>query len=320
MKNMANKKWFYLIGSILILITLYLTDYNKKSTIITDNIFDINDISVVSKIFLSDREGNTITLEKDSTEWRVNKTFKVRKDAISTLLSTIQKIRIKKPVSNKAVENVIKYMATTGISVEIFSNNRIIKSYIIGSNTPNHLGTYMLLKDAKKPYVIHIPGFNGFLGPRYGVQGNTVNINEWRSTSVFNLDLHDIKYIKYTDLKNNTNSYVLTTSPFTLKNYNNKEVPFNEKKMFKLLNSFQNLNCESFKDNKQIISSKIQLNELIINNDTLRTYRMYNSDTINKKENFNVQRMFATINNGEIMLIQNYVFNKVLININEITD
>ena len=47
---------------------------------------------------------------------------------------------------------------------------------------------------------------------------------------------------------------------------------------------------------------------------------MSNSDTITKKENFNVERMFATINNGEVMLIQNYVFNKVLINIHEITE
>ena len=37
-----------------------------------------------------------------------------------------------------------------------------------------------------------------------------------------------------------------------------------------------------------------------------------------KEESFNVERMYATINNKELMLIQNYVFNKVLITIDEL--
>ena len=38
-----------------------------------------------------------------------------------------------------------------------------------------------------------------------------------------------------------------------------------------------------------------------------------------KEENFTVDRKYATLNNGELMLIQDYVFNKVLINIAELT-
>ena len=37
-----------------------------------------------------------------------------------------------------------------------------------------------------------------------------------------------------------------------------------------------------------------------------------------KEENFTVDRKYATLNNGELMLIQDYVFNKVLINIAEL--
>ena len=34
----------------------------------------------------------------------------------------------------------------------------------------------------------------------------------------------------------------------------------------------------------------------------------------------NVERMYATLNDGEVMLIQNYVFNKVFISIDELKE
>ena len=61
-----------------------------------------------------------------------------------------------------------------------------------------------------------------------------------------------------------------------------------------------------------------QIEELIVNSDTLRTYKISKSENKSKKDNFTVERKYATINNGELMLIQDYVFNKVLININEL--
>jgi hypothetical protein len=85
------------------------------------------------------------------------------------------------------------------------------------------------------------------------------------------------------------------------------------------LNAFKLLNCESFKDKKERKESATLLHELIVNNDTLRTYSIGNGKLIKDKEdNFTVKRMHATLNNGELMLIQDYVFNKVLITIDQL--
>ena len=88
----------------------------------------------------------------------------------------------------------------------------------------------------------------------------------------------------------------------------------------KLLNAFELLNCESYKDAKEKVEFAIPLHELIINNDTLKTYAIGGLHEIKKekKENFTVKRMYATLNNGELMLIQDYVFNKVLITIDQL--
>ncbi len=298
---------------------LLINDTRNKSSIHSDNIFHVNEISKITKIFLSDREGNTIELVKDKYNWIVNKKYTVREDAIKTLLETINKIRIKHPVSNSASENVIKYIATTGINVEIFAEDQLIKSYIIGSSTPDHLGTYMIIKNTKKPYVIHMPTFNGFLSPRYGIQNNILNENSWRSTKVFNLQANKIEQIKYSDLLNPHNSYYLTTKPvMTVLDYNNKEINYNNKKIQKLLNSFKNLNCETYKNEKKKLIESQQVEELIVNSDTLKIYQISNSIVKKKNENYTVKRKFATLNDGDIMLIQDYVFNKVLIKLDEI--
>ena len=64
-----------------------------------------------------------------------------------------------------------------------------------------------------------------------------------------------------------------------------------------------------------------KLHRLIITHsegeDTLLTYsRAQEIDTLSQKPN--VETMYATLNNGEFMIIQSYVFNKVLITIDQL--
>jgi hypothetical protein len=178
----------------------------------------------------------------------------------------------------------------------------------------------MLLKDSEKPFILHIPSFNGFLSPRYGIQGNALDIINWRSNTVFNLSFKAIEHIKYTDYLNSENSYFLKTNPFELINSKNKSVLFNNKKVLRLLNSFETKNCETYKKEKSEIEFLTPLEELVVNSDTLRTYEISESNIKTKEDNFTVDRKYATLNNGDLMLIQDYVFNKVLINIAELTE
>lgn len=298
--------------------TLWLIMLNTDSRT-NNNTFEINDTSSITKIFLADKSGNTITLTKNNNFWLINNQFRVRKDAIATILSTANQIRVKKPVSKSAFEKVVKSIATTGVYVEFFKNKKVIKSYWIGSNTADHLGTYMLLKNSKEPFIVHIPSFNGFLSPRYGIQGNVINELNWRSNIVFNKSFESINHIKYTDYINPENSYFFSKDPMQLINYKNESIAFNRNKILTLLNSFENLNCEVYKSNKLKINSTTQIEELIVNFDTLRTYKISELNIKKKKDNFTVDRKYATLNNGELMLIQDYVFNKVLINIKELT-
>jgi hypothetical protein len=315
---MLKKNWISITICIVVILILLIKS-DSKSSINDDVSFKIADSTLITKIFLADRNGNTITLRKNKDQWIVNEKHLVRNDAIATLLSTSSKISIKKPVSKNAFENVIKFMSTTAVYVEFFEDENLVKAYWIGSNTPDHLATYMLLKGSEIPFAVYIPSFNGFLSPRYGIQGNTLSLASWRSNTIFNISAKDINSIKYTNFLNQDSSYTLKINPFKLTNSKNISVSFNKNKVMKLINSFKNLNCEIFKEEKSKIDYSQQIEELVVNSDTLRTYKISEKDKKDKKNNFTVNRKYATLNNGDLMLIQGYVFNKVLINITELT-
>jgi len=316
---MPKKQLLYLALIILMAALIWFLSTDKKSTISVENNFAISDTASISKIFIADRNGTTITLNRNKKNWVVNNKYGVRKDAINTILTTINQIRIQRPVSKNTFDNVIKNLATTGVKIEIYTNKEIpIKTYTIGRSTSNHLGTYMFLAGSETPFIVHIPSFNGFLSPRYGIQGNKINEKDWRTTNIFSLKAEKIDRVTLHHIKNPENSFTFIADSMILLNNLGNEVSFNQENVLQFLSAFKLLNCESYKDEKEKIEFATPLHELIVNNDTLRTYAVSGKLIKGKEDNFTVKRMHATLNNGELMLIQDYVFNKVLITIDQL--
>jgi len=317
---MPKKQLFYLALIILMAALIWFLSSDKKSTISVENNFAISDTASVSKIFIADRNGTTINLNRNEKNWVINNKYVVRKDAINTILTTIKQIRIQRPVSKNAFDNVIKNLATTGVKIELYTNQETPnKTYTIGSSTSNHLGTYMFLAGSETPFIVHIPSFNGFLSPRYGIQGNKISEKDWRTTNIFSLKAEKIARVIVNHIQQPKKSFTLTTDSMILLNNLGNKVSFNQENALQFLNAFKLINCESYKDDKEKIEFATPLHELILNNDTLRTYAIGNGKLVKDKEdNFTVKRMHATFNNGELMLIQDYVFNKVLITIDQL--
>ena len=314
---MLKKYWIYILF-ILITFCIFFFLSENKSTISSNDTFSVADTSSITKVFIADRKGNTISLDKKYNRWKVNNKFNVRKDAINVLLSTIHQIKIQQPVSLSAFDNVIKNLSTTGVKVEIYAGTEVLKIYTVGNETANHLGTYMLLDGSNEPFIMHIPSFNGYLTPRFGIQGQIIDEKNWRRRTVFNIAENAINNISINNLQQPDHSFSLQLQPTELYDFDGNLTTFNNQSILHFIRSFKGVNCESFKNDKSKIEFATPLHELIINNDTLRTYAIGGSQEKKKEENFNVERMYATLNSGELMLIQNYVFNKVLITIDEL--
>lgn len=164
--------------------------------------FAVEDTAAINKIFMADRNGNTVTLvRQSSSDWTVNGKYDTRKDAIKTLLTTIRRVEVQSPVQKAAYENVIKNLATMATKVEIYMHgeSKPAKVYYVGGATQSQLGTFMILENSSAPFITQIGGFNGYLTPRY-----FLNENEWRSRVLFYYDFNQIKTVS---LQNNVEAH-----------------------------------------------------------------------------------------------------------------
>ncbi|HNT80761.1 MAG TPA: hypothetical protein PKH65_08780 [Bacteroidia bacterium] len=167
--------------------------------------FAITDTSQVSKIFLADKNGNQVTLTKESSgKWLVDGTQIARNDAITTLLYTMQAIDVRSPVGKNAYNTVMKNISANGVKVEIYSETDKLKTYYVGGHNQDMLGTYMYLEGSSVPFVMHIAGFNGYLTPRYNPRPD-----EWIIRNVFSYQKGVIKNLKMENLESPEQSFEL---------------------------------------------------------------------------------------------------------------
>ena len=122
----------------------------------------------------------------------------------------IQKnISVQSSVSSDLKKTVVGNMASRHKKVQIFENGKNTKTYFIGSPTSDHYGTYMLLekngKKSSEAYVMHLPGFNGFLESRFYTE-----IKDWKHTGVYTMNPENIKQIKVEHYESPEDSYVIT--------------------------------------------------------------------------------------------------------------
>ena len=67
-------------------------------------------------------------------------------------------------------------MTARALKVELYAGDELVKQYYVGYETEDSEGTYMLLTDLEsgknydQPYACFIPGFKGFLNPRFIVK------------------------------------------------------------------------------------------------------------------------------------------------------
>ena len=305
----------------MLLCSLFFVRENKTSSF-NSELFSVTDTLSIDKIIISDRYNNEIELRRNNNQWIVNDSYSVRNDAIKTLLSTLKNIRIKNLLSNEIEKNIEKQISTLGVGVIIYNNKKKINSFIVGPSTRDHLGTYIYHLKTKKTYSTHIPGFNGFLSPRFGIQANRIEINNWRTPTLIDYKPNFIDSIYSYNFSNSAKSFKLICGKEkNIKNYQNKtikDINFGNLNLF--LNSFNNLNVEkylndSLKNNlsnpykKIIIYSKNKI-------DSLEFYTL-NSEQDDDIKDYNIKRKIAIKNNEDVCLVQDYVFNKVLINIDD---
>lgn len=165
---------------------------NKKSSSDSwDMQFSIPNTEIIEKIFIADRMGHANTLEKINGVWMVNGKYRARPSAINTVLETLQKQTVAYFSPEAAEKNMVSSLATEGLKVEVYAKGgEKIKAFYIGGVTNDERGTFMILENSNKPYVVHVPGFIGQLRVRF-----FTDETDWRDRMVFSEKPEDIKSV-----------------------------------------------------------------------------------------------------------------------------
>ena len=298
-----------------------------------DRNFQVTDTLAINKIFLADKEGNHSTLTREKSGWFVNGKYKCRSEAILNLLEAIRLVEVKMPVPKQAKENVLRFMSSNAIKVEVYAEDEKIKQYYVGHEPSDSDGSYLLLtkpgseENYKDPYICGIPGFKGILQPRF-----ITRENEWRDRLVINFTPPELKQIrlKYFGVQSDSSFQIdfISNSQFNLINSKGAQLSYDMAKMRQYLIYFQNISYEVLitgKDRKlqDSLTSVSPFAELTVSTKTEgdKVYKFYRkpfSGNINPELGtvfeFDPDRFYMNFDNKmEWALVQYFVFGKLLV-------
>lgn len=261
-KNRKQKNLYGLIAIVLLgLIVSVVWLANSKTTTIKQN-YHIENVDSIVKITLKDKLGRNIVLDrKQDSLWVVNKDYECNQSTIQGFLETFANMRIREDVPKAAVNNIVKSLASNGVEVSIYTEDYLIdfwfihlfkrihldRTFFVGYETQDRLGTYMLKKGDKVPRIVHIPEFRGYLSSRFNTDPDA-----WKSHNIFRYKQSEIQQLTIDIPNQKSQSFSLKNNGkgFDFLDFNGQQINnFDTAKVVALLSSFVNMNYESVANN-----------------------------------------------------------------------
>ena len=332
------KKKVIIAVSVLLVIGLGIYAWNlfqksQTGTLSADSrLFKYEDTAAITRIFIADKSGKKAELTRgEKNQWLINGKYPARPDAVISLLKCLLRLEVKSTLSEKRIPFVLKDLAARGIKAEFYAGDNPVRMFYVGGETQDHTGTYMLLVDHNtgenfdQPYVMEIPGFEGYLTPRFMVKEK-----EWRDTKCLDFTPPQMTEVKFEITGKPDSSFLirlLDTKNFQLMTADAKplkvNVDINSVKQY--LAYLQNLHYEKLLDNDKVVDSvrnSIPFATLSINDKKGKQHQyLFFHKRISKgqKEKYGVDtpfdpdRMYLEFDDrSQFALAQYYVFGKLL--------
>ena len=249
------------------------------------------------------------------------------------LLKTIKDVEVKAPVSKAALETQIKHLAVKSVKVEIYAGgDKPAKTYYVGGATSNNQGTYMLIENSTKPYVVHIPGFFGYLSTRYFTEERL-----WRESWIFKSNYDEIASVSIDYPKDKTKGFTainLGNNKFELyRNIDQEKIGNFDTTQVKLfIGNFMSIGYEApimdmKAEKKDSLANAIpeKIFTVKLKNNTQRTLNLYfvdveegRADSFGNLIDYDPDRMYGYYDNfKELVTVQTLSINPVTKEIND---
>lgn len=343
---MKRNRIILLFVSLLVAIIIISLVSNRYSTLSEkESDFAVRDTAAVTRIFIADKKKNSVLLKRNTSGWTLNDQFIANTKVVDFLLNTMKRLRVKSPVPLSVRNGVISRLASNGTKVEVyqevyrinlfnkykfFKHEKLTKVFYVGDATQDNQGTYMLIEGADNPYIVFIPGFRGFLFSRFSPLPD-----DWKSHTVFNTKLADIKSVALKFLGEPENSFKVDVID-SRGNYKVTQLQsglvlesYDTLRLLNYLTSFRDLRYETRMNNlltpmklDSIVSSTPLFELTLVDRFDDTTYvPMFKKHSMPESlaNAYDIlvpvdhDRFYALINNGnDFVLMQYFVFDRVL--------
>ncbi|WP_338763680.1 hypothetical protein WAF17_20220 [Bernardetia sp. ABR2-2B] len=144
--------------AVILLLAIFFTIPSQKSSsdksIISETKFALEDTTGITKLVLGEQILSQSQI--NSSNWLMNDDFVVDEEMIASLWAIMQRIEVKKPVSESIKDEVINSFLLNGIDVQVFRNDNQIRNYKVCTHEGE---TYAMQQESTSPYSIYIPGY-----------------------------------------------------------------------------------------------------------------------------------------------------------------
>ena len=212
-KSVRNSLIALLIIVILLLIFRERTPFGSRNSS-----FTLDDKNQVTRIELS-QEKNRLVLEKKGEGWFVNGRYEARKSSINFIMKILREVKIKSPVSPEKFESEIIKNGIKPVSVRVYGNSRLLKSYMVFKTPSNIYGNIMKMRERSKPFIVHIPGYEDDIGSSF-----SLNELYWQPFTVFNFLPSEIASVSLQNFADTSDSFTIIHENHNVSLYNGSEL------------------------------------------------------------------------------------------------
>lgn len=311
--------------------------------------FHVEDVENITKLYLADKQDNHVLLQRvaeadtnSDTTWTVDGLYPANKGMIKLLLETLRDMRIRQQVNKNAVPQAIKRLSANSIKCEVyqtrylidwfggrlrlFPHEKLTVTYFVGQETQDMMACFMYREGDKVPFIIHIPGFRGYLTPRF-----VTDAMSWRSHTIVHWDITHLQQVKLDIPATPEESYTVSRqgNTFMFQKAGQMINDFDTARVAQMLSCFHNLNFDEFASRVPNSNMETSFNAgpraiLQVTNTEgitreVKTFIKYNNpaDSLvmgneDLYEMFDLNRLYAIIDSKDTVLIQYFVFDNIL--------
>jgi len=188
--------WILALLLIALVLVYALLPTGKRASLGTGEVgFSVADTAAVSRVVLTrvvdGQAGSQLVLQRQAAGgWLVNGRFRAFQPRVNTLLETLHLLHVRQPLPEAGQQAGRQLLARQHIRIEVFDEGGLHKSIQLGTPGKDGKGSLMMLQGARAPYLVEIPGWNGYLNSRFDIEEA-----QWRVFPLFPARLPDIQAI-----------------------------------------------------------------------------------------------------------------------------